>query len=66
MLMPETDFISDPGRATVDVRGLYGYRYFSLLTRRPWRARVVIPGNAEEQPGARCKGAAVDTSPVAH
>ena len=53
MQTQDTDFlVTGDGRA-VDVRGLYGYRYISLLTRRPWNARVIISSAAEEQLPAR-------------
>jgi len=56
MQTQDTDFlVTGDGRA-VDVRGLYGFRYFSLLRRRPWNAIVRVRSAAEEQLPARSGG----------
>jgi len=50
------DFWVAPKGVVIDVRGLYGYRYFSLLRRRPWNAILVVRSAAEEQLPARSGG----------
>jgi len=50
------DFWVAPKGIVIDVRGLYGYRYFSLLRRRPWNAIVSLSSAAEEQLPARSGG----------
>ena len=56
MQIQDVDFlVTGDGRA-IDVRGLYGFRYISLLTKRPWNARVFISSAAEEQLPARSGG----------
>jgi len=52
----ERDFLVSPEGIVIDVRGLYGYRYLSLLRRRPWNAILRVRSAAEEQLPARSGG----------